>query len=213
MFEPIDVTDALYQKLCSINKDERVFRTCEKGVTVLMSEKYREIIALQEKDKNTKIQYPIIVIYDGNIDYDRNRFYNNIIQGTPYTAEYKGRTVYRRKIKEAYMPYNLNYRIEIICKQRIMLDPILLWVMEEIPARGCLDIPYKDEDNNDAIYESLITRGNIIKADEGTSSVLYRRTFELIMTTLFDGKTLKEVTLAEDLQLQEKDMKGDGNNG
>ena len=199
----IDTTTALYNKLNEINNDSRVLSVCDK-VTVLMAEKYREIIALQEKDKSQKIKYPIIVLYDNEIEYDRNRFYNNQIQGEPYKAEYKGETVYRRKIKEAYMPYNLNYRIDIICKQRIVLDSILIWTMERIPARGCLNILYKDENNKDAIYESLITRGNITKADEGTSSVLYRRIFELKMTTLLDGSDIREVTLAKDFKLEKK---------
>lgn len=215
----LETTTALYGLLTSINDDKRIQKTCmddvkiknkQLAISVLMSEKYREVIALQEKEQNTKLRYPIIVLHDNEIEYDRERYYNDMVEHEPYEAEYKGEIVIRTDEHEPYMPYNLNYRIEIVCKQRIHLDNILVWVMENIPERGCLDIPYIDEDNNDAIYNSLLKRGPIIKADEGTSSVLYRRTSEIRLTTLLGGKLSKTYTKVEHIKLEEK---GDDNNG
>jgi len=202
----LETTTALYQRLCSVNEDSNVFKYCgDKGVTVLMAEKYREILALQEKDKNQKIRYPIIVLYDGEMAYDRSRYYNDMVDHPTYAEQNsKGETVLKRKVDEPYMPYNLSYRIEIICKQRIHLDNILLWFMRYIPERGSLDVPYTDADGNDDIYNSLLRRGPIVKADEGTSSVLYRRISELQLTTLLDGKEYATYALAEHLKIEEK---------
>lgn len=214
-----ETTMALDILLKTINDDVQIQNTCideiklknnQPPIGVLMSEKYREIIAIQEKEKSTKLRYPIIVIYDDEIEYDRNRYYNNNVDGEYYRTEYKGKTVLRANEYEPYMPYNLNYRVEIVCKQRIHLDNILIWVMRNLPERGCLDVPYIDENNKDAIYNSLLKRGPIIKADEGTSSVLYRRTFNLRLTTLLCGRLLGTQTKVEHIKVEEK---GDDNNG
>lgn len=207
----IETATALYNHLNSINEDRKVIRSCDGEVTVLMSEKYREIIALNEKDQSSKIKYPIIVIYDDAIQYDVARFYNNQREGQPFDAEYEGKTVKRVNFYEPNMPYNLNYRIEIITKQRIQLDSILLWVMQNVPDRGCLDVPYVDADDEKTyIYRSLLKRGPITKADEQTSSVLYRRVFELRLTTLIDGQYLKTVTVKDTVNVEEK---GEDSNG
>lgn len=198
----IETVEALYGLLDSMNEDSRILAVCmdgykrkskQKPVSILMSDKYREIIALDEKEK--KLQYPIVVIYDNEIDYDVQRFYNNKVESEAYEEENnEGLVLTKFDIYEPFMPYNLNYRIEIVCKQRMQLDNILLWVMQNIPDRGCLDVIYKDVNKNDCIYNSLMKRGPIIKADEGTSSTLYRRTFELRLTTLLDGKYIETVT-------------------
>lgn len=203
----LETITALIGLLDSVNLDSLVSRACRNGkVTVLTSEKYRENIALQEKDKNKKINYPIIVVHDQNIDYDTTRFYNDNIQFEPYAdVNYKGENILRRDVHYPLMPYNLNYRIEIICKQRIQLDAILVWVMRNIPDRGCIDVPYKDVNEKDCIYNALTKRGPIVKADEGTSSVLYRRVFELRITTLLDGGLKQSYVLAEDMVVKEKE--------
>lgn len=209
----IETVTSLFNLLNSINEDQLVSKTCK--VEVLTSEKYRENIALQEKDKNAKINYPIIVVHDNDIDYDVTRFYNDNIQSEPFLGKnYKDEEVWYRNIHKPLMPYNLNYRVEIICKKRIHLDAILIWVMQNIPDRGCLDVPYKDENNKDSIYNSLLKRGPIVKADEGTSSVLYRRVFELRLTTLIDGGIKEKVVLAEHVEVCETDSeKGETENG
>lgn len=209
----IETVTSLFNLLNSINEDQLVSKTCK--VEVLTSEKYRENIALQEKDKNAKINYPIIVVHDNDIDYDVTRFYNDNIQSEPFLGKnYKDEEVWYRNIHKPLMPYNLNYRVEIICKKRIHLDAILMWVMQNIPDRGCLDVPYKDENNKDSIYNSLLKRGPIVKADEGTSSVLYRRVFELRLTTLIDGGIKEKVVLAEHVEVYETDSeKGETENG
>ena len=209
----IETVTSLFNLLNSINEDQLVSKTCK--VEVLTSEKYRENIALQEKDKNAKINYPIIVVHDNDIDYDVTRFYNDNIQSEPFLGKnYKDEEVWYRNIHKPLMPYNLNYRVEIICKKRIHLDAIIIWVMQNIPDRGCLDVPYKDENNKDSIYNSLLKRGPIVKADEGTSSVLYRRVFELRLTTLIDGGIKEKVVLAEHVEVYETDSeKGETENG
>lgn len=209
----IETVTSFMNLLQSINNDALVKRACKRDVEVLTSEKYRENVALQEKDKQERIKYPIVVLYDENIDYDVSRFYNDNVQGEPYKEiNHKDEEVWFRNIRYPLMPYNLNYRVEIVCKQRIQLDAILLWVMQNIPDRGCLDVPYKDENEKDCIYESLLKRGNIIKADEGTSSVLYRRTFEVRLTTLLDGAIKEKVAIAEHVVVHEVE-KGDLQNG
>lgn len=197
----IETVTSLIELLTSINDSETIKSLCK--VEVLTSEKYRENIALQEKDIKNKISYPIIIVYDENIDYDVSRFYNDNVEGKPFKANYKGEETWYRNIYMPYMPYNLNYRVEIICKQRIQLDAILLWVMQNLPDRGCLDVLYKDENGNDCIYQSLLKRGNIIKADDGTSSVLYRRIFELKLTTLLSGDIKEKVSIAQYLEIKE----------
>lgn len=204
----IETNTALYNHLYSINEDKLVSELCK--VNVLTSEKYRENIALSEKNKELKLNYPIIVIYDGNIEYDRKRFYNDFYSSDSYSdVNRKGETVIKKDVYLPLMPYNLNYRIEIICRQRIQLDSILLWIMKNVPERGCLDVPYNDENNKVCVYNSQLNRGPIIKADESTSSVLYRRTFELRLTTLIPDNIKESVVVAESLRLEEKAMKGE----
>lgn len=170
-----------------------------------MSEAYRENVAAKEREGG-KINYPIIVVYDGNIDYDTTRFYNDVTQSEMYPEKNaNGVDVLYRDIKGPLMPYNLNYRIEIICEKRIQLDAILLWILKYVPDRGILDVQYKDENNNDAVYESILKRGNIIKADESTSSTLYRRIFELRLTTLLEGALISKVVVAERVNITEKE--------
>ena len=205
----IETVTSLFKLLNSINEDSMVSRTCK--VTVLTDEKYRENIALQEKDKTKEIKYPIIVVHDENIDYDVTRFYNDNIQSEPYLGQNAyGDTVYFRDIHKPLLPYNLNYRIEIICKKRLELDTIMLWVIQNIPDRGSLDVPYKDENNKGCIYNSLLKRGNILKADDRTSSVPYRRIFELRLTTLIDGGIKNRVVLVEHVNITEKGENEDG---
>lgn len=205
----IETVTSLFNLLDSINKDSMVSRICK--VVVLTDEKYRENIALQDKDKAKEIKYPIMVVHDENIDYDVTRFYNDDVQSEPYLGQNShGDTVYFRDIHKPLLPYNLNYRIEIICKKRLELDAIMLWVIQNIPDRGSLDVPYKDENNKDCIYNSLLKRGNIIKADDRTSSVSYRRIFELRLTTLIDGGIKDKVVLVEHVEITEKGEDEDG---
>lgn len=202
----IETIQSLFNLLNSINDYDNVKNICDK-VTVLTSEKYRENIALQEKDRNNKIHYPIIVIYDGDMEYDTMRFYNDYVYSEQYTKQYNGHDVYKVDKSLPYMPYNLNYRIEIICKERIHLDTILSWIVQTFPDRGCIDVKYI-ENGKEYFYNSLTKRGNIIKADERTSSVLYRRTFELKMTTLLDSYVIDTLTLASELKIKEGDNNG-----
>ena len=199
----IETIQSLFNLLNSINDYDNVKNICDK-VTVLTSEKYRENIALQEKDRNNKIHYPIIVIYDGDMEYDTMRFYNDYVYSERYTKQYNGHDVYKVDKSLPYMPYNLNYRIEIICNERIHLDTILSWIVQTFPDRRCIDVKYI-ENGKEYFYNSLTKRGNIIKADERTSSVLYRRTFELKMTTLLDSYIIDTLTLASELKIKEGD--------
>lgn len=206
----IETTTALYELICSINNDERISGVCK--VNVLMAERYRELIAARDKDPKQEINYPIIVLHDNEMQYDRKRYVNEMVELPPKAVEVDGREILKSRVNRPYMPYNLSYRIEIVCKKRIQLDAILIWVMENIPDRGSLNVSYKDESGKDAIYESILKRGPIIKADEGTSSTLYRRTSEIVLTTLMNGAKHEESTIVEGF-VAEYYMKGDDGNG
>lgn len=189
----IETTKALYNKLRSINDNIDVKSVCD--VKVLMSEKYQEIIAnADRKTDEKKVPYPIIVIYEGeNLEYDVERYTNDEITRKVSSYLRDGTKVYYSDVYNPMLPYNILYKIEIICDKRIQLDTILLWVMRNIPDRYVLQVPYKGQDDNIHIYDANYKRGNIIKADESTSSTLYRRIFEMKITTLIESTPKQEV--------------------
>ena len=193
----IETMSALYNKLKEINNDENVTNVC-KEVKVLTSEKYQEVIANSERNTDeAKVPYPIIVIYDNEaIEYDSSRFLND-----EYTKSYRvvededGNKTYYSDIYKPLLPYKLNYRIEFITKQRKHTDTIMLWIMRNIPDKYVLKVPFKDDVLGNQIYDAYYKRGNIIKADEGTSSTLYRRTFELQINTLIEDNIKESAIL------------------
>lgn len=185
----IETTLALYNKLLTINDDKNISNIAKVGVVT--STNYRELIAKADRE-NKQIPYPLIVIYDGgNISFDPNRYsYDFVtkkyqtINGIPYS-----------KVFKPMQPYNIPYRVEIVCRVRQQLDLIILWVLKHIHDRDYLEVSYNDDENNKQIYDALVKRGDIINADEGTSSTLYRRTFELSITTLLDDEEFETVPL------------------
>lgn len=194
----IETTKALYDKLKSINNGYGI----DFKVNVLAAEQYREIIA--NEDRKKRVSYPIIVIYDvGELEYDVRRYENGEIQHGYRMVEDNGVIKYYSLLYEPLLPYNLNYRIETVCNNRVQLNAILLWITRNIPDRYYLPVYYDDETYGKCMYEALYKRGNIVNADEETSSTLYRRTFELKITTLIENVHTRDVIQVGGVKINE----------
>lgn len=191
----LETLSTLKNKLLSMN-DNLLLKSIGCVVDVQTGEKYRENIALADKN-NTELKYPIIVIHEGNaIEYDAKRFSNdNIVMRERTLTNSKGVEIVVSDINNPWMPYNLNYRIEIICKKRIDLDAVIVWVLQNIHERDILSVNYKDVDLGDLTYDAIVKRGDIVNIDETLSTKqLYRRTFEMKVATLIENSLNETVT-------------------
>lgn len=169
-------------------------------VAVTTDEGYAEILA--ERDRNgTKVRYPLVVMRSRDYIMDRSRYTNDrVSMGIHEETIADGTTAFFNDIDQPYLPYNLMYQIDLIAETRREIDAMVLWVMRNLKDRDCIDVTYKGFDGNDAVYQSLVKRGDILKADDKDGNVitLHRRIFELSMTTLLTAdKPTKEILVAK----------------
>lgn len=189
----------LLRTVLALESHLKGMNTVVPNVKVVTDEGYAEIIALIDRDKSKRNVYPLIVMRSGNYVIDRSRYTNDNVSICIRKGEYNGETVYYNEFDEPYLPYNLEYRIDLISETRREIDSMVMWVMQNIKDRDCLDVSYKGYDGNDAIYQSLVKRGDIIKADDKDGNVitLHRRIFELKLTTLIEAGKLKSEILVK----------------
>lgn len=188
----IDVALALEKKLKGLSG------ALGKEVNVTTDEGYAEIIAEATRRK-TSPKYPIVVMRSKDYEYDRARFQNDRVQYGSHEETINGKVIIFNDFDSPFLPYNLMYQIDLVAETRRDIDAMVIWVMQHIKERGYLDVPYKDYQDNDAIYCSIVKRGNIIRADDmdGNVTKLRRRIFEMSLTTLIPADEVKSEVRVE----------------
>ena len=180
------VLKALYDKLNGINED------LDFHVNVLTSEKYKEVVANEQRAM--KIEYPIIVIYDDGLEVEKQLHTEDDVMVKDFE---KDGSIFT-ETRFPYLPYKLNFKLDVICRKRMQLDSMLLWFAQNI-YRGYLDIAYTLNFEDKIYTTSILGGGNPIKQDEGTTSVLYRRIFHISIVALLDNKKKADYIRIKDL--------------
>lgn len=182
----IDVALALEKKLKGLSE------AVKGDVIVTTDEGYAEAIAEAER-KKAKPKYPIVVMRSKDTVDDRSRFSNDRVNFRTHEETEDGIVKIYVDSDAPFIPYNLQYQIDLIAESRREIDAMVLWVMRHIKERDYIDVPYKGYNGEDAVYCSLVKRGGIIRADDkdGNVTKLRRRIFELELTTLIDAQDVK----------------------
>lgn len=190
----------LLETALALEKKLKGLTVVSKDVTITTDEGYAEVVANATRNK-AEVKYPVVVMRSKDVAFDRSRYSNDNVNVRYREVEEDGVLKIYNDFDEPYQPYNLMYQVDLIATSRRDIDTMVMWVMGNIKDRDCIDVVYKDYDDNDAVYQSLTKRGNIIRADDIENNIvrLHRRIFDLRLSTMIAVNALKsEIVLTGD---------------